>query len=202
MNKALPKTMEETKRGLEFLHISDNMPRQSGTIAVARRPPMPAPLKEMEREPKVQVTPCQEDRRDEACVYTVDAPGTRHTYDVESAAATLAIYIDLHETHHDAGMHADDTYKKKNKYDEEVIATDNFAANDEKFVAATLAVYEEENVAVHTLATNNKETNADTLAIYDEESATLASYDEEFAIATLAAYDEETAAVEGEPWGA
>jgi hypothetical protein len=57
MNKALPKTMEETKRGLEFLHISDNMPRQSGTIGVARRPPMPdAPLKEKEGEPKVQVT--------------------------------------------------------------------------------------------------------------------------------------------------
>jgi hypothetical protein len=98
-------------------------------------------------------------------------------------------------------MHADNTYKKETKYDEEVIATDNFTANDEKFVAATLAVYEEENVAVDKPATNYKET-ANTLAIYDEESATLASYDEEVATATLTTYDEETAAVEGEPWGA
>jgi hypothetical protein len=41
MNKALPEAKEETKRGLQFLHITDNLPRQSGTIAVARRPPMP-----------------------------------------------------------------------------------------------------------------------------------------------------------------
>jgi hypothetical protein len=122
----------------------------------------------------VQVTLCQEDRRDEACVHTIDAPGTHHTYDKDSATATLANYIDAH---------AD------NIYDEELIAT------------ATLATYDKELIAAN-LATNNKETAADALAIYYEESATLASYDEEFATTTLAAYDEETAAVEGEPWGA
>jgi hypothetical protein len=41
MDKAFPNTVEEAKRGLEFLDISDNMPRHSGTIAVARRAPMP-----------------------------------------------------------------------------------------------------------------------------------------------------------------
>jgi hypothetical protein len=188
MNEALPKTMRETKRGLEFLHISDNMPRQSGTIAVPRRPPMPdTHLQEKEGEPKVQVTPCQEDRRDEACVHTVDTPGTRHTYDMESAGATLANYSDAPMTRHDAGIYADNTYKYETADDEGVIATDDFAANDEEFVAATLAVYKEENVTVDTLATNNKETTADTLEIYRKE----------FAIATLAAHDEETASVEG-----
>jgi hypothetical protein len=165
-----------------------------------------------EGEPNVQVTLCQEDRRDEACVHTIDAPGTHHTYDEEfatltihdkeSAAATLANYIDVPETHHDARMHADNTYKEETIYDEERIATNTLATNDEEFNAATLAVYNEEHVAVDTLATNNKETAADDLAIYDEESATLASYDEEFATTTLATYDEENAAVEGEPWGA
>jgi hypothetical protein len=126
-------------------------------------------------DPNVQVTLCQEDRRDEAYVHTTDVPGTHHTYDEEfatlarydkeSATATLANYIDAPETYHDAGMHADN-------------------------------IYDKERVATDTLATNNKETTADTLAIYDEESATLTSYD------ALAAYDEENAAVEGEPWGA
>ena len=146
----------------------------------------------MPGEPKGQVTPCQEDRRDEACVHTVDTPGTRDTYDMESTAATIANYSDAPVTHHDAGMHADNTHKYETIYDKEVIATEDLAANDEKLVAATLTIYKEENVAVATLATNNKETTADTLEIYDEE----------FAIATLAAYDEEIAAVEGEPWGA
>jgi hypothetical protein len=185
MNKALPKTMEGTKRGLGFLHISDNMPRQSGTIAVAKGPPMPG-------EPKVQVTPCQKDRKDEACVHTVDTPGTCHNCDMESTSATIANYSDVPVTHHDAGMHADNTHKYETIYDEEAIATDDLAANDEEFVAATLTIYKEENVAVDTLATNYKETTDDTLETYDEE----------FAIATLAAYDEEIAAVEGEPWGA
>ena len=185
MDKAFPKTMEETKRGLEFLNISDNMPRHSGTIAIARRPPMPG-------EPKVQVTLCQEDRRDKACVHTIDTPRTRHTYDMESTAATIANYSDVPVTHHDAGMHADDTHKYETIYDEEVIDTANLATNDEKFVAATLTIYKEEDVAVNTIATDNKETTDNTLETYDEE----------FALATLAANDEEIAAVEGEPWGA
>jgi hypothetical protein len=174
--------------------LGDNMPRQSGTIDVARRPPMPdAHLQEKEGEPKVHMTPCQEDGRDEACVYTGDMPGTRLTYDMEPAAATIANYSNTPVTRHDAKMHAVNTYKYETTDDkeviatddEEVIATDYFAANDEGFVAATLAVYKEENVAVDTIATNNKDT-------YDEESPSTA----------LAAYDDETAAVEGEPWGA
>jgi hypothetical protein len=32
---------DKTKRGIQFLHISDDMPRQTGTVAVARRPPVP-----------------------------------------------------------------------------------------------------------------------------------------------------------------
>jgi hypothetical protein len=63
-------------------------------------------------------------------------------------------------TSHDAGMHADSTYKYETTYEEEVIATDDFAANDEEFVAATLAVYIEENVAVDTLAAYDEETTA------------------------------------------
>jgi hypothetical protein len=107
-NKACPKTMEETKRGLEFLHISDNMPRQSGTIDVAKRPLMlTAPLKEKEGGLKVRVTLCLEDRRDEDCVHTFDTPGSRHTYDMESAAATLTTYSDAPVTHHDAKMRVD-----------------------------------------------------------------------------------------------
>jgi hypothetical protein len=144
------------------------MQRQSGTITVDRRYPTPG-------EPKVQVTLCQEDRRDEACVHTDDTLRTRHTYDMESAATTITDYSDAPVTHHDAGIHADNTRKYETIYDEEVIAP-----NDEKFVAATLTIYKEEDVAVNTLATNNKETTDD----------------------TLEAYGEEIAAVEGEPWGA
>ena len=55
--------------------------------------------------------------------------------------------IDALGTQHDAGMHANNTYN------EERIATDTLATNDEEFVAATLAVYNEEHVAVNTLAT-------------------------------------------------
>jgi hypothetical protein len=180
MNKAIPKTMEGTRGGLEFLDISDNMPRQSETITIARRPPMPdAPLQENERELKVRVTPCQDDRRDEACVHTVDTTGILPTYDTEFAATTLANYSNMPVTHHDAEMHVDNTYKYETIYDEEVIATNDFTANNEEFVAATVA-------------SNNKETTADTLA----------NYDEEFTIVTFAANNEETAAVEGEPWGA
>jgi hypothetical protein len=143
-NKARPKTMEETKRGLEFLHISDNMPRQSGTIDVAKRPMMPdAPLKEKEGEPKMRVTLCLEDRSDEDCAHTVDTPGSRHTYDMEFAAATLATYSDAPVTHHDAEMHVDNTYKYETIHDEEVIATKN-----EEFAIATLAAYNEETAAV------------------------------------------------------
>jgi hypothetical protein len=124
----------------------------------------------MPGETKVQVAPCQEDRRDETCVQTIDVP----------------------MTHHDAETHADDTHKYENNYDEEIIATDDLADKDEKFVVATRTIYKEEDVAVNTLATNNKETTDDTLETDDKESA----------IATLAANDEENAAVEGEPWGA
>ena len=67
-----------------------------------------AHLQEKEGGPKVQVTPCQEDGRDEACVHT---PGTRHTYDMKFAAATLANYSNTPVTRHDAEMHAINTYK-------------------------------------------------------------------------------------------
>jgi hypothetical protein len=192
------KAKGETKRGLQFLHISDNMPRQSGTNGVTRRPPMPdAALKRKAGEPNVQVH--------EICAHTIDAPGTRHTYneefntlaryDKEATATTLANYINVPETHHNAGTHADNTY------DEELIATDTLATNDEEFVAASLAVYNEESIAVDTLTTSDKDFA--TLASYDEEpAATLATHDERFAAATLATYDEETTAVDGEPWGA
>jgi hypothetical protein len=155
MAKALPEAKEETKRGLQFLHISNNMPRQSGTIAVARRPPMPdATPKKKEGQPKVQGTLCQEDRRDEA--YDEEF-ATLARYDKESAAATLANYIDAPETHHDAGMHAGNTYKEETIYDEELIATDTLATNDEEFVA--VASYDEE-VATATLTTYDEETAA------------------------------------------
>jgi hypothetical protein len=187
-NKARPETMEKTKRGLEFLHISDNMPRQSGTIAVAKRPLTPdAPLKEKEGELKVRVTLYQEDRRDKDCVHTVDTPGSSHTYDMESAATTLANYIDVPENHHDAGTYADNTYKEETIYDEELIATNTLATNDEEFVAATLAVYNEEHVAVDTLATLAVATLA---AHYYEELVavdTLATNSEELAVATTLA---------------
>jgi hypothetical protein len=102
MNKALPEAKEETKRGLQFLHISDNMPRQSGTIAVARRPPMPDAAPK-EKEPNVQVTLCQEDRRDEACVHTYDEEFvTLARYDKKPAAATLANYIEAPGTYHES----------------------------------------------------------------------------------------------------
>jgi hypothetical protein len=159
MNNAIPKTMEGTKRGLEFLDISDNMPRQSETITDARRPPPDAPLKEKKRELKMRVTPCQDDRRDEACVHTIDTTGTLPTYDMEFAATTLANYSNGPVTHHDAEMHVDNTYKYETIYDEE-------------FAAATLA-------------SNNKETTADTIANHDDEFAiaTFAANDEETAAA-------------------
>ena len=183
MNKTFPEAKEETKRGLQFLHISDNMPRRSETNTVTRRPPMPdAALKKKEGEPKVQVTLCQEDRRDEACA---------HTHEEESVAVTLTNYIDAPKSHHDAGTYTDNTYKEETFYDEEFDDATLAIYNEEHVdTIATLAVYNEEHVDVNTLATNNKETTADALDICDEESATLANY------------DEENAAVEGEPWGA
>jgi hypothetical protein len=160
----------ETKGGLQFLHISDNMARRSETNTVTRRPLMPdAALKKKEGGPKVQVTLCQEDRRDEACT---------HTYDEESVAVALATYVDTPKSHHDAGTYTDNTYKEETFYDEE-------------FDDANLAIYIEEHVdTIDTLAINNKETAADALDIYDEESATLANCD------AIATYDEENAAVE------
>ena len=120
----------------------------------------------------MRVTPCQNDRRDEACVHTVDTTGILPTYDMEFAATTLANCSNTPVTHHDAEMHVDNTYKYETIYDEEVIATIDFTANNEEFVAATLA-------------SSNKETTADTLA----------NYDEKFTIVAVAANDEETAAV-------
>jgi hypothetical protein len=61
----------------------------------------------------VQVTLCQEDRRDEAGAHDVDMTRTCHTYDMESAATTLANYIGVPKTHHDAGT----------KYDESLLST-------------------------------------------------------------------------------
>jgi hypothetical protein len=132
---------EETIRGLQFLHISDNIHKQSGTIDVAKRPPMPdnTPKKE-EVEPNVQVTWCQEARRDKTRGHAqneVFATITR--YDKKSAAATLANYADAPETHHDAEMHAD------NIYDEES-ATDTHATTNEE--SETLDAYDEETAAV------------------------------------------------------
>ena len=118
-----------------------------------------APLKEKERELKVRVTPCQDHRRDEACVHTVDTTGILPTYDMEFAATTLANCSNTPVTHHDAEMHVDNTYKYETIYDEE-------------FAAATLA-------------SNNKETTADTIANHDDEFAiaTFAANDEETAAA-------------------
>jgi hypothetical protein len=185
---------EETKRGIQFLHISDDMPRRSGTITVARRPHMPdAALKKKKKEPNVQETLCQEDMRDETCLHIIDAP----------------------ETHHDAGMHADNTYKEeaidktcpeKGKHDmprttvHDILNTksnhnNSWQTSPRQEFAATLAIYDEEFAAATTLATHDKEFATATLAIYDEEFATLASHDEEFAAAaTIATYDEEFAA--------
>ena len=119
--------------------------------------------KKEEGELNAQATLCQEEIRDEVCVHTIDAPGT----------------------HHDARMHANNTY------DEELIASDTLATNEVGFAAATLAVYNEEYVAVDTLTTSDKKT-----------ATTIDDYNERFAAATLATNDEGTTAVEGEPWGA
>jgi hypothetical protein len=127
------KAKGETKRGQQFLHISDNMPRRSETNNTARRPLMPdAALKKKEGEPKVQVTLCQGDRRDEACA---------HTYDEEFDDATLATYN---------GEHVDtiDTLAANKKetaadaldiYDEEPATLANYDA---------IAAHDEENAAV------------------------------------------------------
>ena len=155
------------------------------------------PLKEKEGEPKVQVTLCQEDRRDEAGAHDVDMTRTCHTYDMESAATTLANYVGVPKTHQDADTNNEEEVNtlatiadKKSAaathadYIDEP-GTDNDARmhaddiNDEELDAATLQLTP--------LPPPNKKNAADDLAIYDEESATLASH------------DEENAAVEGEP---
>ena len=132
---------EETIRGLQFLHISDNVPKQSGTTDVAKRPPMPDDTPKKEKEgPNVQVTQCQEARRDETRGHTYDEEfGTIASYDKKSDAATLANYADAPETHHDAEMHAD------NICDEESV-TDTHATTNEE--SETLAAYEDETAAV------------------------------------------------------
>ena len=76
----------KTKRGIEFLHIIDGVPRQTGTVAIARRPSVPNTASEKE-EPNVQETLCQEDMRDKTCMYIINVP----------------------ETMDDAGMHPDNT---------------------------------------------------------------------------------------------
>jgi hypothetical protein len=131
--------------------------------------------------------------RDETCLHIIDAP----------------------ETHHDAGMHADNTYKveainktcpEKGKHvmtrttAHDILNTksnhnNSWQTSPRQEFATTLAIYDEEFAAAATLATHDKEFDAATLTIYDEEFATLASYDEEFATAaTIAAYDKESAA--------
>jgi hypothetical protein len=132
---------EETIRGLQFLHISDNIQKQSGTIDVAKRPPMPddTPKKE-EVEPNVQVARCQEARRDGTRGHAHDEEfATITRYNKKSAATTLANYADAPETHHDAEMLAD------NIYDEES-ATDTHATTNEE--SETLTAYDEETAAV------------------------------------------------------
>jgi hypothetical protein len=159
---------DKTKRGIQFLHISDDMPRQTGTVAVARRPPVPNAASMKKREPNLQETLCQEDMRDKTRMHIIDEHETpddagMHVQDEESAAATLATY------------------------DEEFAATATLAIYDEEFTAATLATYDDE-IAAATLATYDEEfAAAATLA-------TLATYDGEFATANFATYDEELAA--------
>jgi hypothetical protein len=78
---------DKTKRGIEFLHIIDDVPRQTGTVAIARRPSVPNAASKKE-EPNVQEIRCQEDMRDKkTCMHIIKVP----------------------ETMDDAGMHADNT---------------------------------------------------------------------------------------------
>ena len=168
----------------------------------------------------MQVTLCQEGRRDEAGAHDVDMTGTYHSYDMESAATTLANYVGVPKTYQDA-----DTNNE-----EEVIATENFTVNDEKFVVNTLATIADKKSAAATHADyidkpgtdNDARMHADDINDEEFDAATLQSttrsmllstplpppnkknaaddlaiYDEESA--TLASHDEENAAVEGEP---
>jgi hypothetical protein len=151
------KAKEETKRGLQFLHISDYVSRQSGTITDTRRPPMPeaAPKKEH----NVQVIPCQEEMRVGACVHIIDMPETHRdntykeetiydkelaTNDKEIVAAALAIY--------------DGKYAILASHDREFAAAVFITTYDEEPTAATLASYDEEVAAAATLATCREDT--------------------------------------------
>jgi hypothetical protein len=120
------KAKGETKRGLQFLHISDNIPERSETNTATKRPPMPdAALKKKEGETKVQVTLCQGDRRDKACA---------HTYDEEFDEATLAIYNGEHvdTINHPAANNKEIAADALAIYDEEpaTLANDAIAAHD------------------------------------------------------------------------
>jgi hypothetical protein len=77
-------------------------------------------------------------------------------------------------------------------YNEELVAADTLATNDEEFAAvATLAAHDEELVTADTLTTNDKEFDAiTTLAANNEELAavaTLANHKEKLAAATALA---------------
>jgi hypothetical protein len=117
------------------------MQKQSGTTDVAKRTPVPDDTPKTEEvETNVQVTWCQEARRDETRGHAHNEEfATIARYDQKSVAATLANYADAPETHHDAEMHAD------NIYDEES-ATDTHATTNEE--SETLAANDEETAAV------------------------------------------------------
>jgi hypothetical protein len=77
---------DKTKRGIEFLHIIDGVPRQTGTVAIARRPSV-LYIPSKREVPNVQEILCQEDMRDKTSMHIIDVP----------------------ETMDNAGMHADNT---------------------------------------------------------------------------------------------
>jgi hypothetical protein len=61
---------DKTKRGIQFLHISDKMTRQTGIVAIARRAPVPnAASRKKKEEPNVQETLCQENMRGKTCMH-------------------------------------------------------------------------------------------------------------------------------------
>ena len=87
-----------------------------------------AALKNQEGEPKVHVTLCPGDRRDEACA---------HIYDKEFDNATLAIYN---------GEHVDNIATLA-VHNEEHVAVDTLATNNKETAADALDIYDEEKKA-------------------------------------------------------
>jgi hypothetical protein len=198
------------------------MPRQTGTVAVARRPPVPdAASKKKKNEPNVQETLCQEDMRDKTRLHNIDVP----------------------ETPDDAGMHADNACQQAmyETYREEAIdktclektavprnianggppnnyvlsqtgtvddaggpAVPSAASERGKHdVQETLclegipSIPDIPRTTAHNISnTKGHQTNSWQTSPRQEFAAapTLANYDEEFAAATLANYDEEFAA--------